>query len=214
MKAGKIVVAWMGSFVLALVVATSCSIEHRSEGLACTRQEDCTGGRTCIDGVCVLLDGMPDANNPPGKDASVDAPPTGDCPPECTSCDKQAQQCKIDCQVADCSSQVACPAGWHCDIACNRTNSCRNGINCLSAASCTIECSGDSACRNVACGTGRCNIQCSGMNSCRSISCGQSCACDIQCDNAASCETIICSSFQCETFDGCTSQGVGCDICP
>lgn len=215
MKAGKVVVAWLCSFGLALVAATSCSIDHRSESFTCTRTEDCPSGRVCSDGLCVFTNDTPDGG-PPIKDGSTDpdAPPPTDCPQECTSCDQENRQCNIDCQVEDCGPQVVCPTGWNCNIACNRASSCRNGINCLTAASCTIECSGDNACRNVACGTGRCNIQCSGTGSCRSISCGQSCACDIQCGDASSCETIICSSFQCETFDGCTSQGVGCDVCP
>lgn len=210
----KVLLAAITSLGMAIVIASSCSIDHRSDNFACETQSDCTGGRTCSDGFCVLTNVPIDA--PPTGDDAVkkDAPGPGDCPGACTSCNVEAMECTIDCTKTDCGSQVVCPTGWNCNILCNQQNTCRNGVNCLNAASCKIECTGDAACRNVACGTGSCDVNCTGLMSCRSVSCGQSCACDVQCADNSSCETVICSSFQCETFEGCSSSAIGCNTCP
>lgn len=214
----RLIGVWLGSFALAIALAASCSIEHRSDAFACEKQSDCSGGRVCSEGFCVLTNVPPSDGPRPEQDGDIEPPPDApipsECPPQCTSCNKESRECTIDCGSTDCTAQVVCPAGWSCDIQCNRQNSCRNGVNCLDAKSCTLDCSGDGACRNVACGPGRCNVTCSGNASCRSVSCSQSCACDVECGQNASCETVICSSFACETFDGCTSQTIGCDICP
>ena len=126
--------------LLVLSAATSCSINHRSDQFACTKNSDCDSGRTCSDGFCVTGGTIVDA----GK---VDAPKTPDgggnsCPAQCTSCNTTTKSCIIDCAMANgaCNQQITCPAGFKCDIRCNNDNACRQGINCLQGASCTNAC--------------------------------------------------------------------------
>lgn len=200
--------------ILALVL-TACSVNHRSDQYACTKNTDCESGRECsIDGFCIVA-----------GTATVDAPktmgdaPKGDggqnnCPPGCTSCNTTQKTCTINCQQTNCSGQITCPAGYKCDIMCNADNSCRGGINCALGASCAISCDSRQSCENVTCGTGPCSVTCSGVQSCRNVSCGQSCACDVICTGTGSCQQgISCSSFACRSGLGCTSAPALCHSC-
>jgi hypothetical protein len=202
----------MKSAVLLLILA-ACSIQHRSGEYACTKTSDCNSGRTCVDGFCVTA--TVDAPKPP-----IDAPGTtgGDanaCPAGCTSCNTSQHTCQIDCRTSNCNGQVACPAGYKCDIMCDTDNSCRNGVDCQAALSCNITCSGTSACRNVQCGLGPCDVNCSGPGSCRTIACNSSCACDVTCTGSQSCgDTITCTSLACKAGLGCTSVPNICHSCP
>jgi hypothetical protein len=196
---------------LAFVIATSCSVNHRSDEFACTKTLDCDPGRVCSsDGFCVLGT-VADAakSDAPRPDA---APP---CPSGCTSCNVTDKTCTIDCTMTTCNNTtITCPAGYKCDILCNTDSSCRSGINCRQAASCNIECSGGQSCRNVSCGPGPCDVSCSGPSSCRNVACGSSCACDVTCTGNQSCSSnIFCKSFACDTGSGCTSMRTGCNTC-
>jgi len=77
----KAVIATWCALAVAAGIA-SCSISHKSDALACTKQSDCASGRQCINGYCVVT-GETDA--PPGDGAiHIDADL---CPEQCTSCD-------------------------------------------------------------------------------------------------------------------------------
>jgi hypothetical protein len=197
---------------IALAAMAACSIDHRSGDFECERQQDCGGGRQCIDGLCIDVN-APDARGPDGNVTRPDAEP--ECPDQCTSCDPEAMTCLIDCSISDnCDSTVTCPMGYVCDIRCNIQNSCRNGVNCTGSKGCEIECSGTSACRDVECGTGACDISCSGFQACRDIHCNNSCACDVDCSGPQSCaDGIQCTQFQCDIGLGCTSFIPGCNTC-
>jgi len=204
----------MKSALLGLMILLgACSIQHRSDAYACTKQADCNNGRTCTDGLCVVPgSGMPDA--PKGVDAAVHIDANG-CPPGCSTCNVGQKTCTIDCQSSNCNGSVACPAGYKCDIKCDTDNSCRNGVDCTAALSCNLTCSGTSSCRNVQCGLGPCDINCSGPSSCRTISCNSSCACDVACTGNSSCgDTIQCTSLACKAGLGCTSVPTVCHSCP
>jgi hypothetical protein len=198
----------LGTSLAAALLAGSCSVSHRSDEYACTKQSDCTGGRVCANNFCVV----------PG---SIDAPASidafrGNCPTPCTSCNLAAKTCTIDCTLTSAcvSGAVTCPSGYACDIRCKPDGSCRNGVNCQLATSCTIDCAGTNACRSVQCGAGPCDVQCTGASSCRGVSCGASCACDVVCTGNQSCSDVIqCTSTGCINGSGCTSVPAFCHSC-
>jgi hypothetical protein len=201
------------AIVVALALAAGCSISHRTQDYACTTNMDCKDGRVCNQGFCIVP-GSIDAPKPPG-DAHPDTP-GNNCPAECTSCNVSQKTCTIDCSqtsVVDCNNKVACPAGYHCDILCNRDGMCRNGVDCTGGASCAVMCSSGNTCQGVECGPGPCDVTCSGTSSCEGVSCNNSCACDINCTGSQSCRSIFCTSPLCSSGFGCTSVPVGCHSC-
>lgn len=216
----KLVAAWLVTLVIAIAMAGSCSINHKSSDYECSVPSDCDPfpGRSCINGFCVTsgtpIDAAPDGAQP---DAPRDGAPDGAmCPPQCTSCRHDRKECVIDCATNSCNSEVVCPAGWNCTIGCSTTNSCTSGIDCTDALSCTIVCSGNSSCRDLQCGEGKCNVMCTGKSSCRDMDCSDSCACDLTCvggTNAASCEGTVCP-LGCGGLGGrCSSLPPNCNTC-
>jgi hypothetical protein len=195
---------------LALMLA-ACSITHRSDAYACSKPSDCSNGRQCIGGFCVVADSI-DASRGDAK-KPVDA---STCPTPCTSCNVAEKACTIDCGASTaCIGPVTCPTGYSCNIECKTDNSCRNGVDCQLASSCQITCSGQSACRSVQCGTGPCAVTCSGPGSCRGVACDQSCSCDVACSGNLSCiGAIQCHPAICQSGSGCTSAPSFCHSCP
>lgn len=204
--------AILGLFI-AVSATTSCTINHRSDQYACTKNSDCDPGRTCSDGFCIS-GGNIIADAPKG-----DAPKSPDggnaCPSQCTSCNSATKSCVIDCSMANgaCNEEITCPAGFKCDIRCNSEGACRKGINCLQAASCQIACASRQSCEDVVCGPGACSLTCNGVNSCRDVSCGNSCACDVTCTGSQSCLGVQCSSLACRSGLGCSSASSFCHSC-
>lgn len=203
--------------LIAVSATTSCSINHRSEQYACTKNADCDPGRVCSDGFCVVGEGpvvvdagKVDATKP--LDAVLPA-----CPVQCTSCDTTTRSCVIDCAMANgaCQRPVVCPTGYNCDIRCNNDNACRQGVNCLQGTSCQIACTARNSCDNVVCGPGTCSVTCSGVQSCRNVACGNSCACDVNCTGNQACfgGSVSCSSIACRNGFGCTSAPSFCHSC-
>jgi hypothetical protein len=215
----KAVVATWFVLAVAVGIASSCSITHKSDALACTKQSDCAGGRQCINGYCVVSGEIDAPAPPPDGMKIIDADL---CPAQCTKCEMSTMTCTIDCAGGGgCDATVTCPAGWNCNILCDVGNSCRAGVDCTQGASCDITCSGTSSCRGVVCGLGRCDVTCSGASSCRGVDCSESCACDVACSGPQSCANgaITCAhGFECRggstTILGCTSMPNGCDTCP
>lgn len=192
-----------------IAVTGSCSINHRSDGFACTTNSDCTDGRVCNDGFCIVA-GSIDASR--GDAQRGDA--GGNCPGMCTSCNTSLKTCTIDCQQTNCTNIVTCPTGYKCDIQCNADNSCRNGINCGGAASCSIDCISKESCQGVVCGPGPCDVACMGPATCKNVACSNSCACDVLCTGNQSCQQgISCSSLACTSGSGCTSVPALCHSC-
>ena len=205
-----------------LAFLTACSINHRSDEVACIVDSDCGGGgKTCHNNQCIGEDGgKPDPDAKPGKDTPL-PPDAFVCPQPCTSCDSSTMTCTVDCSITatGCAGQVVCPPGFNCDIKCNVDNACRNGVNCTAGLDCGVECSGGSSCRGVVCGTGICKVGCGGFDSCRNVNCGQACACDVECGQLARCEAITCklgtNGFSCrpQFGNGCTSAPDSCNTC-
>jgi hypothetical protein len=206
-----IAAAVIAASIAIAVVSTSCSINHRSDQYACKSSSECTDGRVCDNGYCIVA-GSIDAPRP--ADAPKPNNDANNCPAPCTTCNIAQKTCTIDCQTANCTNAVTCPAGYKCDIQCNTDNSCRNGVNCQMAASCNIDCTGKQSCQNVLCGAGKCDVGCIGAASCRGVACNNSCACDVVCTGSQSCaEGIQCSSFGCRSGSGCTSVPTLCHSC-
>ena len=106
--------------ITSALLLAACSINERSGDYTCNIQADCPAGRTCTGGLCVLGGG---------------GSGSGSCPAACTSCNTATQTCLIDG-----GASVTCPAGWNCNVACTRPDSC-DKVDCGSALSCTIACS-------------------------------------------------------------------------
>jgi len=194
--------------VVAALVASSCSIHHRSDDYTCTTNTDCTDGRICDNGFCVVSGSIDAAKGDAGR---ADA---NNCPAPCTTCNVQQKTCTVNCQSANCNDMVTCPAGYRCDIMCNTENACRNGVTCTQATACNVECTGKQSCEDIICGAGPCDVACIGPASCRNVLCGSSCACDVVCTGAQSCaDGILCSSLACDSGSGCTSAPALCHSC-
>lgn len=206
-----------GALVLGIAVAVlGCSINHRSDQYACTVTSDCEPGRVCDNGYCVVSGGGGGLDAPRADAPKPDIDAAVSCPMPCTSCDMEAKTCTIDCEKTSCSSEIACPPGYKCNVLCNTDDSCRAGVSCEKSTSCTVECSGSRTCRDVVCGPGPCAVTCSGARSCRDVACGDSCACDVTCTGFQSCtQGIQCTSLACRpgARPGCTSAPPFCQSC-
>lgn len=173
------------------VVLAGCALDHRSDELACTSPTECTGGRSCVDGYCVM--------------APVQ------CPGSCDGCVIATMTCMLDGDAAP-NGNVTCPAGWNCAITCG-ADACRT-VDCRDGQSCTVECNGDNACDTVRCGSGPCDVTCSGQDACNSVDCRDSCGCDVTCADAQSCSNPAqCPGNPCQSGDGCSSAPTACDHC-
>jgi hypothetical protein len=211
----KLVIAWLALVGLAAIVATSCSVSHRSGEFTCNSSADCVGeaaGRICSGGFCVVPGAGIDApmlHDAPKITFDASIPDADACPAQCTSCDLGQMTCNIVCTNAsqNCANTVTCPAGFHCTIGCTPGNACKD-VDCLDAASCNVTCSGSGSCRQVSCGPTPCDVSCTGQSSCRGVACGLSCACDVTCGDLASCENVFCSHQVCDgpIGAGCSSQ--------
>lgn len=208
--------------VLAVLLA-GCQIDARSDDYRCGGPEDCTDGRMCIEGWCVLgadPDAGIDGNG--GGDA-------GECPAVCTECVNGT--CIVRCEATlSCSSQIMCPPGMPCQVICSGDRSCTGGVSCGDATSCDITCSFLRACGGlITCGAGPCTVACTGDRSCNGafdvggvvagIDCTQSCACDVTCSGPMSCsEAELCPLYPETTCarpgNGCTSTPATCNTCP
>ncbi len=235
----KIVAAWLVALSFAVVIASSCSINHKSDDYACQQQSDCDAGRECISGFCVVTGTTPndariDAPGDRPKDAP--APDSQNCPAQCTSCNTNENTCIIDCAQTDCGNDpIVCPPGYRCDIRCSTSGACDEGIdcsdaescnitcsgpgscqgvNCAGAADCTATCSGQNSCRGMLCIGGDCDFTCNGSGSCRQLDCDGACACDVRCGPGSDCSLISCPDNE-NTFLMCRGpQGRGCNSMP
>src|SRR5207302_2084237 len=126
-------VGTLAGTAVALISIWACSVDRRSNELACTMQSQCSQGRICAGGYCVEgtlpIDAAPDS---PPPDAFV-------CPAQCNSCDIATKTCMI---TGAGSGDVTCPVGFHCVIACNVTGACAN-ISCTASQSCDVTCGSD-----------------------------------------------------------------------
>jgi hypothetical protein len=206
----------LGAVIATLAVAGSCSIDHRSDEYACVSQSQCSSGRLCMGGFCIVpgaIDAPRAGDGPHGTGA--DGSGSNDCPDQCSTCNVAQHTCTIDCETSSCTGTVTCPTGYNCDIKCDTQNSCRNGVTCDATQPCTVECSGSGACRTVTCGDGPCDVTCSGAQSCHGVTCGSSCSCTVLCTGLQSCPQgdVDCTSIGCDDGSGCTATPPFCHSC-
>lgn len=162
------------------IAVWSCTVNTKTDKLACTVQADCSGGRVCESGFCVI--------DPNAKlDAAIDID-AAVCPPACDSCDFPSGTCMI----TGTGGAVTCPASWHCNIVCTSTGAC-GAVTCTDAAACDLTCTGSGACQDLTCGDGRCTQICQGSGACGNTSCASSCKCDVTCSPVfGACGTMTC----------------------
>jgi len=178
-----------------VALATGCAINERSGDYTCAVQADCSSGRTCSGGLCVVTGNGSGSNN-------------NGCPAACTTCDVNAKTCAIDG-----GNNVTCPTGWACNVSCSRQGSC-DKLDCGGATSCTVSCSGVESCKDVQCGAGQCKVTCSGQASCAALDCRDSCACDVTCaQNACNSKPLCPTPTTCTTPTGCSSAPATCGGC-
>ena len=202
------------------IVACGCSVDRRSEGLACTTSATCSDGRVCQQGYCVV--GMATQDGSPSPDALV-------CPSIC-----QGNDCNLatrTCNITGSGGAVTCPAGWNCGITCPSDGACAS-VDCTDAASCTVTCSAigacgsvqtgsgsatvtcsaTTACGNIVSGTGALDLTCTGTVACGAVQCTSSCQCDVSCSSSAACGMNSCpiapGGQSCSKTSG---TGVRCD---
>ncbi len=218
------------AIVAALVAAVglwlhACGIESRSGDYQCQGPADCSDGRRCVDGWCVV-GGPPDAGAadasppavvadaaPPDPDAAADAAPI--CPAACSRCEDGV--CFIDClDDLSCIERVTCPAGLACAVECRGLRSCQSGVSCGAAAACEVSCSGRQSCfGGVACGQAACAVECGARDSCAlGIDCEDSCACETDCSGPSSCDVEPECPTGCSDGFDCFSDERDCDVCP
>ena len=190
----------------AVVLAVwACTVDTKSDTLACKSNAECSGGRTCQSGYCVTGGGTIDASLIDAKpiDAAV-------CPPECASCDFPTGTCNMTGHGA----ATACPASWNCVITCTDTATCGN-ITC-GANACNVTCTGSGACGTLTCGTGKCTQDCEGSGACGATMCASSCRCDVTCNpQLGACGTMMCPVKPGNKY--CTRMGIpgaACDSSP
>jgi hypothetical protein len=118
-----------------VVAIAACTVDRASDKLKCSLPADCTGGRTCVDGYCVV------------GGAKLDAPTN-------MACDDAAKTCTI---TGTGGANVTCPAGYTCTVECTATSGCNN-IDCTGAKACTIHCDAVNGCHDISCGATPCTI--------------------------------------------------------
>jgi hypothetical protein len=181
------------------VLVASCLVDRRTNDFECEVTAECTGGRVCDGGFCVL------AEEPA-------------CSEDCNGgCDPINMTCTIICSAPGQCGSVECPFGFECTINCNSPSAC-GSIDCDRGDSCVITCSASGACSSIDCGDGRCDVTCAN-NGCGSIDCSDSCACDVACTGPACAMTCPSGDLAECTLDGtddteCSSTTqAGCSTC-
>lgn len=198
----------LGFALAASGLGASCLVDNKTGDFECASQADCSDGRRCEGGYCILDDDLP----PDGPDEPDGMP----CPAPCTTCSFTEMTCDIDCDSSQDCDDVVCPAGFACDVDCTVPNACDN-VDCSQATSCDIRCTGSSACADVTCGPGTCTVVCSGNSACDVVDCAASCACDVDCDGGLDCDLASCPTTGADCTDGtaagCDSKNLGCSTC-
>jgi hypothetical protein len=183
---------------LAAAAVASCFVGRKSSDFECADSSECTDGRTCDRGYCVV--------------------PT--CPEECNAgCDLIAKTCQIACTLSGACGSFSCPTGFACTIQCSAPNACGRIACEAGVTSCKITCSTSNACGDIDCEAGvDCDVGCSTNNACGEIDCGAACKCNVKC-LAGACDGMTCpsaGSAACANASTgeCSSAMAGCATCP
>ena len=191
-----------------------CSIHHRSDEYACTKNTDCDTRPHCDDGFCVVAGHQIDAPT------RIDGPTRRrrrrqQLPARLHDVQLAQKTCTIDCQQRELHRhghlprrlQVRHPV-QHRQLVPQRRQLPRGRVvqRRVQRRSSRAE--------NVAVRRGPCDVSCSGQQSCRGVSCNNSCACDVACTGNQSCSTRHqCSRSRADSGLGCTSVPALCHSC-
>lgn len=166
-------------------LAWSCSVDRKTDKLACSSQDQCTPmGRVCEQGYCVV---DPNAHFDAASDAFVPVCPSA-CNGGCTF--GGTPTCVIQ---GGGGAAITCPTGFNCEIVCNGPGAC-GAITCSGTGSCDVTCNGGGACGALTCGPGKCSETCNQSGACGNLSCSSSCNCNAMCAPADACATMTCPS--------------------
>ena len=136
---------------IAVLALAACSVQRRSDQLACTTSGDCQSPRTCVQGYCVTAGSG-----------------SGSCPSACSSCDTSTTPPTCQITVTSGGHDIDCPSDYKCEVICTGDQACGD-VKCGDDA-CTVICTGDSACGNIDCSSScSCQVTCTG--SCGNNSC-------------------------------------------
>lgn len=181
-----VVKAFIGTILAGGAVAA-----QRAGALAqdCTTDADCTGGQTCVSGVCT-------ADGPPPCNSDADCTGTGEicCAVGCLA---------IQCCIEDADPNARCPAGTACfegvcdpvtePTACETDDVCADGEICCAGACRAIECCIDDVDPNARCPEGTSCFE----GVCDPITEPGACATDADCPDGEICCAGYCRAIEC-----------------
>ena len=164
------------SIILSALIACSlsgCNFDERSGTFACATQMDCSDGRVCEMGWCVVSESqVPDADLP--LDAAM---PDN----RCVACESGA--CSDHCAGAQCAYECAVD-GCQCSFSCTEASMTCNGT-CNSETICNIDCGKGRQC-HATCKSGSiCDVDCTGVKDCKRVSCEGNAQCILNCTDTA-----------------------------
>ena len=129
--------------LLVLLVLAACTVDRKSETLACTTVADCTeSNHACENGYCVKQS-------------------QSDCPDHCDACntDVTPHTCTVTNTGGD---SFDCPSGFQCVVSCGGGSGSSCGtINCDNNSQCVISCDGATSCGDIHCNNAcACDVTC------------------------------------------------------
>lgn len=185
-------VSLLSVFAIGLLVGCSL-VERRSDAFACDTIDDCSDGRVCTMGWCVVSDPTtPDAAEP-----TIDADPANVVdarpPNECLAC--SGGTCVEECTLADNCSFDCAIDGCDCDFTCE-TNTCN--VECKANTTCSVDCGGSDQCRPTCKPGAVCDFDCTNSNNCRLAKCEGDAQCILNCfdTDPGNCKWDVCDGVE------------------
>ena len=129
--------------LLVLLVLAACTVDRKSETLACTTAADCSdSSRSCENGYCVKSS-------------------QSGCPDHCSACNTNVTP--HTCMVTDTGgNSFTCPSGFQCLLTCGGGSGSTCGdITCNDQSQCLISCDGADSCGDIHCSSAcACDVTC------------------------------------------------------
>jgi len=129
--------------VLVLIVLVACTVDRKSDTIACTTVADCmASNHACVNGYCVKQS-------------------QSGCPDHCDACNTDVTP--HTCTVTDTNGDsFDCPSGFQCVLTCGGSGSTCGTITCHGSSQCVISCDGANSCGNIQCNDAcACDVTCS-----------------------------------------------------
>lgn len=204
--------------ILSLGLLAGCSFDNRSNAFACETQSECTDGRVCEMGWCVVPGaGLHDANlalpdaNLALPDATPDAMPPDATPPECLAC--TGGTCTEDCAiVGDCSYDCAVDS-CDCSFSCTADATKCNG-ECKANTTCSVDCGGAKQCHPKCKSGAICDFDCTGVSDCKRAKCEGTAECLLNCTDTTgmNCKWDVCDGVETSCPNNIIACGRDCPL--